>query len=140
MVRLSDIRIGTKLSIMSGFGVLLMVAMILIGMRGNAEVRGANDIAILEQVLTRQFTDAKAAIRGMQIGVRDTRLADSREALQRATQYTQARHDSAAKSIETALPKLMLPESRDRAQRLKSLIDQYWAGAKEIAAMKEQVF
>jgi len=54
MVRLSDIRIGTKLSMMSGLGVLLVVAMIVVGMRGNAEVKSATDTAMLEQTLTRR--------------------------------------------------------------------------------------
>ena len=138
MVRMSDIRIGTKLSIMSGLGVLLVVAMIVVGMRGNAEMRGANDNSMLEQTLTRDFIDAKASIRGMQVGVRDIRLANSRETLQRAMQYTEARHNSAAKFIETSLPKLSILENRERALKVKSLIDQYWAGAKEIAATKEQ--
>jgi methyl-accepting chemotaxis protein len=140
MVRLSDIRIGTKLSITSGLGVLLVVAMIIVGMRGNAETQGANDGAVLQATLTREFIDAKASIRGMQVGVRDLRLATSRDALQRAMQYTEARHSSASKFIETSAAKLRVQENRDRAQRVKTLVDQYWAGAKEIAATKEQIF
>src|SRR5215510_9770037 len=140
MVRLSDIRIGTKLSIMSGLGVLLVVAMVIVGMRGNAEMQGANDNSMVQQTLTREFIETKAAIRGMQVGVRDIRLSNSRETLQRAMQYTEARHASASKYMESALPKLKTPENRERAQKVKSLIDQYWAGAKEIAATKEQVF
>src|SRR4051812_27253936 len=115
MVRLSDIRIGTKLSIMSGLGVLLVAAMIIVGMRGNAEMQSANDSAVLQQTLTREFIDVKASIRGMQIGVRDLRLANSRDALQRGMQYTEARHSSASKFIETSAPKLRTPENRDRA-------------------------
>jgi methyl-accepting chemotaxis protein len=140
MAKLSDIRIGTKLSIMSGLGVLLMVAMIVVGMRGNAEVKGANDRSTLQQDLTRDLIDAKASIRGMQVGVRDLRLANSRETLQRAMQYTEARHNSASKFVDTNLPKFTIQENRDRAQRVRTLIDQYWAGAKEIAATKEQIF
>ena len=139
MARLSDIRIGTKLSIMSGFGVLLVSAMIIVSIRGNAEMKSANDESMLQQILSRDFIDAKASIRGMQTGVRDLRLASSRDALQRAMQYTEARRNSASGFIETSLPKLN-PESRDRAQRVKTLIDQYWAGSKEIAATKEQIF
>src|SRR5262249_7334265 len=140
MAKLSDIRIGTKLSTVSGLGVLLVVAMIVVGMRGNAEVTGANDRAVVQEVLSRDLIDAKASIRGMQTGVRDLRLATSRDALQRAIQYIEARHNSAAKFIDTSAPKFRLPENRERTQRVRSLIDQYWAGAKEIAATKEQVF
>src|SRR3954471_5765776 len=132
MVRLSDIRIGTKLFMMSGLGVLLVAGMIVVSIRGNAEVKAANDRSMVQQVLTRDFIDAKASVRGMQLGVRDMRLATSRETLQRAMQYTEARHTSASTFIETSLPKFTTQEDRDRAQRVKTLIDQYWAGAKEI--------
>src|SRR5947199_7852783 len=140
MAKLSDIRIGTKLSTLSGLGVLLVAGMIVVGIRGNAETKSANDSAMVQQILTRDFVDAKASIRGMQTGVRDIRLANSRDALQRATQYTEARRNSASRFIDTILPKLTIPENRDRAQRVKTLVDQYWTASKEIATTKEQIF
>ena len=139
MVRLSDIRIGTKLTIISGLGILLVLAIVAVGMHGNSQVRGANDSAEVQQVLARDFIEAKAAVRGMQIGVRDLRLSNSRETLQRAMQYSEARYTSASTFIDKTLPKFLTQESRDRAQRVKTLVEQYWAGAKEIAAIKEQI-
>jgi methyl-accepting chemotaxis protein len=139
MVKLSDVRIGTKLSIMSGLGVLLVAAMIVIGMRGNAEVQSANDNAMQQQILTRDFISVEEAIRSMQVGVRDLRLATARDALQKALQTIEDRHSKAAKLIDAALSRLKLAENRERAQKVKSLNDQYWAGAKEIAAAKEQI-
>src|SRR5262245_18392832 len=122
MVRLSDSRVGTKVSIMSGLGVLLMVAMIVVGMRGNAEMKDASDNSMVEQTLSRDFIDAKASIRGMQIGVRDIRLATSRDTLQRAMQYTDARLNSASRFIETSVPKLKSPEHRERGQNVRTTI------------------
>jgi len=140
MLKLSDIRIGTKLFMMSGLGVLLVAGMIGVGIRGNAEVKDADDRAMVQQTLSRDFIDAKASIRGMQIGVRDLRLANSRETLQRAMQYTEARQTSAATFINESLPLFTTQENRDRAQKVKTLVEQYMAGAKEIAAVKEQIF
>ena len=51
MVRLSDIRIGTKLSIMSGIGVLLVVGIIVAQLHGNSAVRSANEAVSLQQHL-----------------------------------------------------------------------------------------
>ena len=47
MLRLSNTRIGTKLAIMSGLGVLLVAAMIATQMMGNASAGGANDIGLM---------------------------------------------------------------------------------------------
>ena len=45
MVRLSDIRIGTKLFMMSGLGVLLVAGMIVTQIHGNSAVKSANEAA-----------------------------------------------------------------------------------------------
>ena len=48
MVRLSDIRIGTKLFMMSGLGVLLVAGMIVTQIHGNSAVKSANEAAALQ--------------------------------------------------------------------------------------------
>ena len=78
MLRLSNLRIGTKLAVMSGLGVLLVAAMLATQMLGNASVRNSNDRRRSpEPALMQNALDANASIRGMQIGVRDLRLAHS---------------------------------------------------------------
>ena len=47
MLRLSNIRIGIKLAIMSGLGVLLVAAMMVTQMMGNASARGADEIGLV---------------------------------------------------------------------------------------------
>ncbi len=84
--------------------------------------------------------DAKASIRGMQIGVRDIRLSNAAEGLQSSMKYLGDRQASATKFIEPHIAKAELPENRERLQKLRSLVDQYAAGAKEIAAVKTETF
>ena len=65
MLRLSNIRIGTKLIVMSGLGVLLVAVMIGTQMLGNAAVRGSSENAIRQAGLVQAASDAKASLRGL---------------------------------------------------------------------------
>ena len=48
MLRLSNIRIGTKLAVMSGLGILLVVGMLVSQILGNSSVRTATETATLQ--------------------------------------------------------------------------------------------
>src|SRR5262249_10550593 len=92
------------------------------------------------QIIVANALDAKASVRGMQIAVRDLRLAATPENLKAAMDYLGQRHNSVAKYADVVMSLATLPETRERAQRLKTLSDQYLAGAKEIEAVKRQIF
>src|SRR5208282_4226225 len=139
MLRLANIRIGTKLAIMSGLGILLVIGMIVTQMFGNSSVRNANDAATVEELVAREVQMAKASERGMQIGARDIRLARSSEDLQAALKYLDERHQAAHKWLDPLVAKLHAPENRARIEKIKSLVDEYFAGIKEIAAVKTQM-
>ena len=65
MFKLSDIRIGTKLFMMSGLGVLLVVGMIVTQMHGNSVVKSANEAATLQQHLSHDILATKVVARGI---------------------------------------------------------------------------
>lgn len=65
---IQNLRIGTKLAITSALGILLVSLMIVSQITGNNAVSGANERAVSEQTMARDAIDAKASIRGMQIG------------------------------------------------------------------------
>ena len=134
MLRLSNIRIGTKLAIMSGLGVLLVAAMIGLQMWGNAAVSQANGNVIRRALLVQNAVDAKASIRGLQIGVRDIRLARSLEDLEKAKTYLGAREKSANEFVDRAIQLSSIPTTIERLKGIKLSIGMYSAGAKEIAA------
>src|ERR1700741_1299456 len=75
MVRLSDIRIGTKLFIMSGIAILVVAAIITSQMRGNSSVRSSTELANTQAHIGIDVMSIVASTRGMMVGVRDVRLS-----------------------------------------------------------------
>ena len=138
MLRLSNIRIGIKLAAMSALGVLLVAAMLVIQMMGNSAVRSASEIATLQQHLAHDIEAAKVAERGMQLGVRDIRLARTSEDLQRAIKALEEEQKIAHKWLDPLPPKLRVPENRARVEKLIELADRYVAAAKDIAKVKSE--
>src|SRR5437868_5994516 len=100
MVKLSDIRIGTKLFMMSGLGVLLVAGMIVTQMYSNSAVKSANEAAAFQQHLALDTLVAKVTARGMQISVRDIRLARTSQDLESAVKMLETRIASGHQRID----------------------------------------
>ena len=75
MIRLSNIRIGTKLAIASGIGILLVAAMMVSQLVNDHRIKDAQGTAKRQTTIELNALDAKASVRGMMVGVRDLRLA-----------------------------------------------------------------
>ena len=84
---LLNLSIGAKLGIASGLGVLLVATMVIVQIRSNAAMRDLDARMNGQQTIARDAVDAKASIRGMQIGIRDLRLANNAADMQKATDY-----------------------------------------------------
>src|SRR5262245_54419580 len=118
-----NLRIGGKLIAMSAIGILLVTAMIAVQVFGNAAIESAGDRAVRQSMLARSVVEAKAAIRGMQIGVRDIRLALSAEDLDRAVKYVEARRDRAANFVANSLKLAQTRGNIDLLNSMATLID-----------------
>jgi methyl-accepting chemotaxis protein len=79
---------------------------------------------------------AQAALRGLQVSVRDIRLAASRDALQTATNRMEELAKLAHGFVDPLVQKSLYPENKARFAKVGSLVDQYAAGAKEVAALQ----
>src|ERR1051326_128767 len=79
-----NLRIGAKLAVMQGIGIMLVVGMIANAIYGPVTVKPANDSANSQQTLALDLSNARAAIRVMAIQVRDIRLAQEIEQIQAA--------------------------------------------------------
>ncbi len=88
---LLNLSIGAKLGIASGLGVLLVATMVIVQIRSNATTRDLDARMSGQQTIARDAVDAKASIAGMQIAVRDIRLANNPADLQKANDYLAAR-------------------------------------------------
>ena len=84
---IQNLRIGTKLAITSALSILLVGAMIYLQMSGGVHVRQVGDTATRQQSVALSAAEAKASVRGMQIGIRDIALASTPVDLQKATAY-----------------------------------------------------
>jgi len=82
--KISDLRIGWKLGLTSGLGVMLVAAMILVQMLGNGQIKAGFSDVLRNEGSAKQAINSKASIRGMQIGVRDVRLATTSEEVKKA--------------------------------------------------------
>ena len=139
MLRISNIRIGTKLALMNGLGILLVIGMLASQMLGNGAVRGANETASTQQNIAKDSMMIKALETRMQLGVRDVRLARAPENLQRALNNIEESLKAAIPIIDSTITKLRVPENRERMQKVKNLAVQYAEGAKELAAMQGEI-
>src|SRR5712664_937171 len=95
--KISNLRIGWKLGLTSGLGVLLVAAMIVNQMVGSGEIKQGIGNVVRNGNNATLAVNAKASLRGMQIGMRDVRLATTPEDITKALGYVTERYNAAVK-------------------------------------------
>jgi methyl-accepting chemotaxis protein len=133
---LLNLSIGAKLGIASGLGVLLVATMVIVQMRANVAMRDLDARMSGQQTIARDAVDAKASLRGMQIGIRDLRLADNAADLQKAKDYMLTRLTSMNKFADEMLKLSKSAENRARIEKLKARAADYAKGAQQIADVR----
>jgi methyl-accepting chemotaxis protein len=133
-----NLSIGVKLGITSGLAVLLVAGMIASQLRANATARDLDANKLDQQTIARDAVDAKASIRGMQMGVRDIRLASAAPDLQKANEYLAARLSSLNKFCDEMLKLSHSTENRARIEKLKTRAQDYAKGAQQIASVRSE--
>ncbi|MFK4488528.1 methyl-accepting chemotaxis protein [Bradyrhizobium sp. USDA 336] len=131
-----NLRIGTKLAIASALGVLLVGAMIASQMLGNAGIRESSQSALAQQQIARDAVKAEAAVRGMQLAVRDLRLANSQADIQKAVQNLGDQQKSTNALVDGMLKLSHEVENRARMEKLRSLAANYEKAAQQIAGVR----
>jgi hypothetical protein len=134
--KLSNVRIGTKLAVISGLSILLVALMAGGQMWGNSKVRSSIAGAKQQQEVSHDVVAVKAAERRMQISVRDIRLASDQTAMDRAIKILDASGAAATKYLTELQTKLEEAENRARTQSINDLVTRYAAEAKELAAIR----
>jgi methyl-accepting chemotaxis protein len=140
MLRLNNLSIETKLILTSGLGILLMAGMIAIMMVGNSSVRDAIDETNLQQSITMTASDTRSATRGMQIGLRDMRLALSLDDLQKAKGNFQDRLKAANRFVDSLVQSINTEENAERIKKVKALTSQFVTEVDNIAKMNAEIF
>ena len=126
---LLNLSIAAKLGIASALGVLLVATMVIVQIRSNAVMRDLEARMAGQQTIARDAAEAKASVNGMQIGVRDLRLATSTADLQRANDQLAARLKSVTHFADEMLKMSKSAENRARIEKLKARALDYAKGA-----------
>jgi methyl-accepting chemotaxis protein len=136
---IQNLRIGTKLAIMSALTILLVASMIYLQMTGAAEVQTVRGKAATQQKLAQAAAEAKASVRGMQIGLRDIRLATTPAELENADAYFVDRQKAAQRFAAEMETLTKSREVAERIARLTVLVESLGKGKVQIEQTHQQV-
>ena len=135
---IQNLRIGTKLAITSGLTILVVAGMIYLQITGGADVRIATDKAATLQAIAQDAAEAKASVRGMQLGIRDILMAANADELKKADDYFATRMTSALRFAGEMARLSQSGENRQRVDRLKVLIESLRDGKGQIETVRKQ--
>ena len=133
---LFNTRISAKVGVFSGLAVLLVIGMIALQIRGDAIIQNANERASAQHTIVKDAIQTEVNVRGMQLSVRDLRLAHSVAELERARDQIGARQRAANAFAQEMLKLSTSPENRERIQKVKALVDKYATATNEILAVR----
>ena len=135
---IQNLRIGTKLAVTSALSILLVAVMIYMQMSGGVDVRKASDAAVREQNVALSAAEAKAAGRGLQMGIRDIALATTSADLQKAADYFGDRQAAATRFIGELDKLSKSAENRERIAKLTSLVAGFRSGKDQLEAVRKE--
>jgi methyl-accepting chemotaxis protein len=138
MMFIQNLRIGTKLAITSALTIALVALMIILQMSGGAEVQKLSNGASGQQAIAQNAAEAKASVRGMQIGIRDILTSGSPAEMQKAASYFNDRQTSALNFSGEMARLSQSPENHKRIDRLTVLIGNFQKGEQQIEALRKQ--
>jgi HAMP domain-containing protein len=133
-----NLSIGAKLGIASGLGVLLVATMVIVQIRANAATRDLDARMSGQQTIARDAVEAKASVAGMQVAVRDLRLANNSADLQKAIDSLAARLKSLNHYGDEMLRISKSAENRARIEKLKTRAGDYAKGAQQIVTVRTE--
>jgi methyl-accepting chemotaxis protein len=136
---IQNLRIGTKLMATSVLNLALVGGLVYAQMSGNAAVRSANGMADRQNAIMRDVLGAKESVRGMQLAVRDLRLALNAADMQTAQDNLATRQKSVNDHADVILKAATLEETRERATKVKALASDYVSATQKIAKEKSEV-
>ena len=125
-------KIGTKLGITSGLGVLLVAATAINQQMSGNSIAAANKTMRIEAEIARKVVEAKEAVRSMQLAVRGTRAAKTPAQITAGATTLNAKHALLLRHIESAMSLMTRPEDRERLTKMRALGEVYFGAANEI--------
>jgi methyl-accepting chemotaxis protein len=139
MFRLSNIRIGAKLAIMSGITVFLIGILIVSQMMSAAHVKSSNDNTDRRTQLALDAALAKAAIRGMRIGAVYVRYTDDPKALEAQANEIKIAHAEFDKLIDRIAATTTIASRVEQAKKMKADGALYAKVTVDMAAARREI-
>ncbi|WP_245571294.1 methyl-accepting chemotaxis protein [Neorhizobium alkalisoli] len=110
-----------------------MVAITITGWFIEKNVNEAISRGRIQSDISRSLADAKASVRGMQIGTRDIRLAETVAEVGEAAAYVEERHASVEKYLSEAAALMAVQANKDRVKVIDDHVSAYFRAAGELA-------
>jgi len=139
-MRSSDIRIGTKLAIMSGLGILLVIGMIVGQMFGSQMVSSSDVEADSQGEIGRSIMATKASLRGLQLAGLETLVARNDAEMQKALNSAKGRLTEIHTEAKTLLSRIVEPEGRERLEKVIAASERYVSIMESVAPIKTERF
>jgi methyl-accepting chemotaxis protein len=130
-------RIGTKLAITVGIGVVLVAGMIVNQQLSNTSVAQQAEMARDEQFVTADLLSASVALQRMQVGTREIRLAISEREADQALAGLRESMGNAVSYLQAAVQLCGHAANCERLEDLVKLAKDYAAAAAEMTAVKK---
>ncbi|SIO65949.1 methyl-accepting chemotaxis sensory transducer [Bradyrhizobium erythrophlei] len=131
MIKLN--RIGYKLGLAGAVGVLLAMGMAANQMMTDASVSAVNDGAARSQRVSDAALAANLAMRQMELAGDNIRLSRAPAEVEKNVALLHRLKATETSQLEAALASALKPETKERLQKIKSLMDRFSAGVEEIA-------
>ena len=139
MLRLSNIRIGTKLAIMGGVAILLVAGMALNQYLSSALVESLNNVQDQALAVRSNVRTGQIAILRTWIARRDILLADAVAGVDAAVKTLRTNTAAGQQKIDAAIEKAAVAEDRETLKQLEASFAEYIASAEAQATSHHEV-
>ena len=131
MIKLN--RIGNKLGLAGAVGILLAAGMVANQMLTETKIAGVSERAGRSQQVADNSLSAHIDLRKIQLAARDVRLARTPAEVEKTVADLQRFKANEAKELDSALAAAQRPETRERLQKIKSLMGGFAAAVEDLA-------
>ncbi len=131
MIKLN--RIGNKLGLAGAVGILLAAGMVANQMVTEASIEQSSERASRSQRVADNSLSAHIDLRKIQLAARDVRLARTPAEVDKTVADLQRYKASEAKELESALAAAQGQDTRERLQKIKSLMEGFTAAVEDLA-------
>ena len=132
-------KIGAKLAMMSGVGIMLVAAMIGSSPYSHSKVQDAVAYASEQKDTAILLAEVGTGVRRVQVSVRDLQFSESQAELKKASEQFDQRSKATTDTLDKLGPKLKTPENIERLRKMKEQFAEYMKTGKEIAQVKSDL-